>query len=88
MAAAYSNEAFELWVELTSPEEYLDTALITQDVFCDALDRFRAAGVQAERERCFQWVIGRIPRSQAARSIRDGAPTEPSIAESPADPPG
>jgi len=75
MADPYSKEAFEIWVELTSPEEHLDTALITQEVFCDALDKFRAAGVQAERERCFQWAIGRIPRSQAACSIRDGDPT-------------
>jgi hypothetical protein len=39
-----------------------------------ALDRFRAAGVREERERCFQWAIDRIPRSAAARSIRDGDP--------------
>lgn len=28
--------------------------------------------VAQERERCFRWAIGRVPRSRAAQAIRDG----------------
>ncbi len=28
--------------------------------------------VKAERERCFTWALGRVPRSRACRAIRDG----------------
>lgn len=61
--------AHELWQDLlekddrTSPEEYPDMALITQDEFFAALDRFRAAEVEAERMRCAAIV--------AAESFRD-----------------
>ena len=33
-----------------------------------ALDAAR----RKERERCFRWAIGRVPRSEACRAIRDG----------------
>ena len=52
-----SAEALGLWRDLcekddrTSPEEYPDMALITQDEFCSTLDRSRAAGVREERAR-------------------------------------
>lgn len=53
--AEHSKEALALWTDLcekddrTSPEEYPDMALITQDEFCSTLDRFRAEGVEVER---------------------------------------
>ena len=54
--------------------------------FALALDRFRVAGVREERERCFTWAIGRIPRSRAIRAIREGespgevyVPRDPSL---------
>ena len=41
-----------------------------------ALDTFAAArvreAVEKERARCFRWAIGRVPRSEACRAIRDG----------------
>lgn len=77
-----SAVAGDLWRDLcekddrTSPEDYPDMALIKEDEFYYCLEAFAARRVEhavaEERERCFTWAIGRVPRSAACRAIKEG----------------
>ena len=66
--------------------QYLEIPYEWRIKLAEDIDRFRAAGVREERERCFTWAIGRIPRSRAIRAIREGespgevyVPRDPSL---------
>ena len=74
---AHSKEALELWTDLcekddrTSPEEYPDMALITQDEFCAALDRFRAAGAEKVRALVIEELTCRFGDGEMGRGLTD-----------------